>query len=137
VDEAVVYSTCEAAARTVEADQQFMKQFLSNGPRNVGTGWDSSLADELRFLHLSLPNDGDFLLISQFQDCDPDEGARLKAKFGIEADACDELFEVLGRWHVMPTFEMKSAGLLTAAELRLACDVLHLGRTADRSRTSE
>lgn len=126
VDEAVLYAACETAARIVETDDELLTHFLTSGPRPVSTQWNGTLADELRFLHLSLPNEGEFLLISQFQDVPPDEGARLKAKFGINQPACEDLFSVLGRWHVSPEFRDNSIGLLSRAESELACGVLKL-----------
>lgn len=133
VDEAVLYAACESAARIVEADEHFFHDVLLKGPRRVSTTWDGTLADELRFLHLSLPNDGDFLLISQFQDVEPSEAARLKEKFGLDKSACEELFDILGRWHVATDFPASGTGLLDAAEMKLACSVLKLKPSGDRS----
>lgn len=126
VDEAVLYAACESAARIVEADEGFLHQFLESGPRQLLTAWEGRLADELRFLHLNLPNDGDFLLISQFQDVDPTEGTRLKLAFGLDPDASDVLFDALGRWHVSADFLVNSVGLLEPAESELASRILGL-----------
>lgn len=126
VDEAVLYAACETAARIVEADEELLSQFFDSGPRQLATNWGGSLADELRFLHLNLPNDGDFLLISQFQDVAPDEGRPLKQKFGLDMAACDELFDVLGRWHVSGDFRTNGLGLLNRPEIELACGILKL-----------
>ena len=126
VDEAVLYAACETAARIVESDEPFFKEVLAKGPRHVSLCWDGTLADELRFLHLSLPNDGDFLLISQFQDVEPTEGTRLKEKFGLDKAACEQLFDVLGCWHVSADFPTLGAGLLDTDETTLACSVLKL-----------
>lgn len=137
VDEAVFFAACEAAARSVEADEDFLRQFLESGPRRLSSNWGGHLAEELRFLHLSLPNDGDFLLISQFQDIEPTEGARLKAAFGLDAAGCDELFDVLGRWHVSPEFARNAAGLLEDAEVRLACDILGIAQPTPTAPTDQ
>lgn len=137
IDEAVLYASCEAAARSVEADGDFLRQFLESGPRRLSPAWGGHLAEELRFLHLSLPNDGDFLLISQFQDVEPTEGARLKEAFGLDAPGCDELFDVLGRWHVSPEFASNAAGLLEEGEIRLACDILGIAQPAPSAPADE
>lgn len=141
IDEAVLYAVCETAARIAESDEEFLKRFLGSGPRLIPSGWNGSLADELRFLHLNLPNDGNFLLISQFQDVEPDEAARLKESFGLKSSGCDELFDVLGRWHVAPEFVANGVGLLDDAELDIAVSILGLtpvrkSTEADESATS-
>jgi hypothetical protein len=128
VDEAVLYAACETGARIAESDEEFLKRFLGSGPRLLPSGWNGSLADELRFLHLNLPNDGNFLLISQFQDVAPCEAGRLKESFGLEASGCDELFDVLGRWHISGRFRDNATGLLDSAELEIAQSILGLKR---------
>lgn len=129
VDEAVLFAACEAAARSVEADEDFLRQFLESGPRRLSTTCGGHLAEELRFLHLGLPNDSDFLLISQFQDVEPTEGARLKEAFGLDSAGCDQLFDVLGRWHVSPEFADNAVGLLEEPEIRLACEIFGIAHS--------
>lgn len=130
VDESVVYAVCETAARIVEGDVEFAQRHLTSGPRPVLEHLDGPLGDQLRFLHLSLPNEGHFLLLSQFQDVEPDAGERLKGTFGIEPAACEPMFDLLGRWHVSPEFRQNGAGLLTAAESAQAARILGLNQTA-------
>ena len=137
VDEAVLYAACETGARIAESDEEFLKRFLSSGPRLLPSGWNGSLADELRFLHLNLPNDGNFLLISQFQDVDPDEAMRLKKSFGLETSSCDDLLDVLGRWHVSPRFREHAGGLLDADELDVAQSILGLKAVRRSTETDE
>ena len=124
VDEAVLYAVCETAARIAESDEEFMERFLGSGPRRLPTGWNGSLSDELRFLHLNLPNDGNFLLISQFQDVEPEEAGRLKSSFGLDAGHCEELLDVLGRWNVSAQFFENAGGLLDDEELEIARSIL-------------
>jgi hypothetical protein len=130
VDESIVYAACEAASRIVDCDADFAKQYLSGGPRKLHVDLTGPLADELRFLHLCLPNEGHFLLLSQFQDVDPDAGAKLKMSFGLDAAACELMFDVLGRWHVSPAFRQNSDGLLSESESAQAIEILGLYRTA-------
>jgi hypothetical protein len=130
VDESVVYAACEAAARIIDSDADFAKQYLSAGPRKLHGDLTGPLADELRFLHLCLPNEGHFLLLSQFQDVDPEAGAKLKMSFGLDPAACEAMFEVLGRWHVSPAFRQNSDGLLAEGESAQAVEILGLNRIA-------
>jgi hypothetical protein len=136
VDESVIYASCETSARIVDADPQFATHFLSAGPRTPQVRIDGSLADALRFLHLNLPNDGDFLLVSQFQDVGPDEALPLKLKFGIDPGECEGLFDLLGRWHISHGFAERADGLLTPKELEQVTSVLDLARACLRTRTS-
>ena len=71
----------------------------------------------MRALHLSLPIDGDFLTISQFEDMDPETAQRYKAKFRIDQGRMDELFDALGRWQVSETFADNLKYLLTEREI--------------------
>lgn len=129
VDESVVYAVCESSARIVDADVDFANHFLATGPRIQPSGMIAKLADQLRFLHLSLPNEGHYLLLSQFHDVNPEEGSKLKANFGINPESCDPMFDLLGRWHVSPAFRQNGDGLLTASELTQAAQVLGVDRT--------
>lgn len=133
VDESVVYAACEAAARMADSDAEFLEQYLATGPRMLVEQLDGPLSDQLRFLHLSLPNEGHFLLLTQFQDVEPEEGRRLKNSFGLDPDSCEPLFDVLGRWNVSPAFCQNGAGLLTTGELAQATHVLGLNQTASPS----
>lgn len=117
VDESVVYSVCETAANLVENEPHLIRRYLQRGPLPVLVAIDEQLASDLRSLHLNLSNEGDFLLISQFQDLDPDEAVRLKAKFGLAADICEPMFEALGRWHVNPEFASQADLLLSSQEI--------------------
>jgi hypothetical protein len=130
VEESIVYAACEASARIVDSDTEFAKQYLAGGPRKLLIDLNGPLADELRFLHLCLPNEGHFLLLSQFQDVDPEAGAKLKMSFGLAAAACEPMFDVLGRWHVSPAFRQNSDGLLSEGESAQAIEILGLNRTA-------
>ncbi len=129
VDESIVYAVCESSARIVDADTDFVNHHLATGPRIQPTGKVGKLADQLRFLHLNLPNEGHYLLLSQFQDVDPDEGEKLKTNFGIDPAECEPMFDVLGRWHVSPAFGQNGDGLLVAAEVTQAAQVLGWDRT--------
>ena len=94
------------------------------GPRRVSLTSTGSLPDKLRKVHLTLPNDGDFLLISQFEDMPPFEALSLKAEFGLEPSKCDAMLEVLGRWHLTPGFAGRLTGLLTDREVAQAVMVV-------------
>ena len=72
VDESVVYAACETAARLAEHLPADFARHLNNGPFDVEIEPDDMLASELRELHLNLPSDGDFLLVSQFEDLPPE-----------------------------------------------------------------
>lgn len=129
IDESIVYAACEVAARSVENDTKFAARNLTDGPRNLRGALSRTLADQLRFVHLSLPNEGHFLLISQFQDIDPDDGRKLKSSFGLDPDSCEPMFDALGRWHVSPQFSQNAEGLLDANEAAQAAQILGLNRT--------
>ncbi len=124
IDESVIYAACETAARVVECDWETAARVTATGPRAVGEFVDGTLADHLRFMHLNLPNEGDFLLLSQFQDVPPEESRRLKAKFGLDAEFCEPMFELLSRWRVSKDFWPKADGLLTRRELEHAQSTL-------------
>ena len=116
-DESVLYAVCETAARIVSVEPQTARRYVRSGLREVHHDFDPRLADTLQALHLSLPNEGDFLLISQFQDMPPHEAIPIKHKFGMSLPACDVMFEMLSRWHISREFAKNSAGLLSANEL--------------------
>ena len=71
VDESVIYAACETSARIVEQEPHVITRYLAGGPQQVSPKADSLLAGELRALHLNLASDGDFLMISQFEDMPP------------------------------------------------------------------
>ena len=117
VDESIVYAACETAARIVEEEPEVTRRFLEGGPLEVEVAVDGVLAAELRGLHLNLANEGDFLMISQFEDLHPDEARRLKREFGIDESRLEVMFDVLGRWSVSPDFLSNLSGLLTGQEV--------------------
>ena len=124
LDESVIFGVCETAASAAERDVTQLRQWIQSGPRRMSVSSKPDLAVKLRRLHLSLPNEGDFLLISQFEDLPPFEALGLKAEFGLEPSQCEPLFEVLGRWHVTPGFAGRLTGLLTDREVVQAAAVV-------------
>jgi hypothetical protein len=130
LDEGVVYAACETAARLVKADRKAVRRFLRGGPRPLYPVLDEPMSDSLHALHVSLSNEGDFLLISQFQDLPPDEARTLKAKFRLDEAACEPLFEALGRWRVSPGFAGKAKGLLTPQEATKVASILQVTKPA-------
>jgi len=117
VDESVVYATCETAARLVEDEPTTAQRFLTGGPLETSAAVDRYLASELRALHLNLSNEGDFLMISQFEDMVPDAARALKQKFELDEERLEAMFDVLGLWRISDTFTGNLAGLLTEAEI--------------------
>jgi hypothetical protein len=117
IDESVVYAVCETAARIAEVDPNVITHSLITGPLEVKLEVDSFLAGEFRNLHLSLANEGDFLLASQFEDMNPIEAFELKMQFQIDMTRMEEMFDVLGRWRVLPDLQSRIAGLVTDREL--------------------
>jgi len=126
VDESVVYAACETAARVVEEQPGEFLRLIRGGPLKVDLETDRSLADELRNLHLSLPSEGDFLLISQFEDLPPDLAEERKREFGLEDDKLQPMFEVLGLWTMSADFLNYLDGLLASREIVRA--VREIGR---------
>ena len=131
-DESVIYAVCETAARIVSVDPQTARRYLRNGPREVHHEFDPRLSDTLQAFHVNLPNEGDFLLISQFQDLPPNEAIPLKKKFGMSLPACDVMFEMLSRWHISSNFAMNSLGLLSPSELARALVTLRVPQSQPR-----
>ena len=129
LDESVLFGVCETAARVAEQDLAQLRTWTESAPRRTSVSFKPALAQKLRQLHLSLPNEGDFLLISQFEDLPPFEALRLKAEFGLEPSQCEPLFEVLGRWHVTPGFAGRLTGLLTEREIAHAVAAVKCLRT--------
>lgn len=128
IDESIIYASCETAARVIRTDPEGARRFLRSGPHACSQDLNQSLADELQRLHLDLPNEAHFLLLSQFQDLPPEDTQMMKKKYGIVPGACDCMFEALGRWHLRPDLPDRARGLVTSAELskihallRLSC----------------
>ncbi len=117
VDESVLFAVCETAARVAEQESQQFKAWGTSGPRRISLTSQGALPTNLRQVHLALPNEGDFLLISQFEDLPPFEAMSLKAQFGLEPSKCEAMFDVLGRWQVSPGFAGRLTGLLTDREI--------------------
>ena len=117
VDESIVYAVCETAAHVAEEEPTVITHCMITGPKQCHVLVDSFLPGELRNLHLSLSNEGDFLLVSQFEDMDPEEAWDLKMQFGLEDWRISELFDVLGQWHNEPGMEERLLGLVTEREL--------------------
>ncbi len=124
IDESIVYAVFETAAQIVEKEPTVITHCLISGPRQLEVSTSALLAAELRNLHLSLSNNGDFLLISQFEDMHPDEARKLKRKFGLNASKLDRMFDVLGRWTMSDKFIENLDGLLTDREISRTAVVL-------------
>lgn len=117
VDESVIYAVCETAARVTEEDPNIITHSLITGPSQVSIQVDSFLAGEFRNLHLSLANEGDFLLVSQFEDLNPDDALSLKQQFNLKPERTEPMYDVLGRWHIAPNLAERLVGLITEREL--------------------
>lgn len=124
LDQSVVYSVCETAARMVRHDPGTLSRFLSKGPQSLRRKPNAQLARALQRLQLSTCHEGHFLLISQFLDLPPREARTLQGEFGIRPEDCDPLFDALGRWYLSSDFDANAAGLLTADELATARTIL-------------
>lgn len=124
VDESVIYACCETSARLVEAQDELIPSYLKGGPLEANVTPDRSFAPELRGLHLNLSNNGEFLMISQFEDMHPDEAAETKKKFGICEDRLEIMFETLGRWQMSPDFLQNLTELFTGREILKIVTVL-------------
>ena len=132
-DESVIYAACETAARVVSVDPQTARRYMRHGPREVHHDFEPRLAETLQAFHVTLPNEGDFLLLSQFQDMAPNEAIPLKKKFGMSIPACDVMFDMLSRWYISLNFAKNSAGLLTASELSRVLVTLRVPQSRSRS----
>ncbi|MGE3316974.1 MAG: hypothetical protein AB7O26_17795, partial [Planctomycetaceae bacterium] len=117
LDESVIYGACETSARIVERDPGVIDRFLHGGPLDVRLKPDHQLASELRSLHLNLSSDGDFLMISQFEDMMPDDARAAKAQFGLDEARLEVMFEALGRWAMTAEFLSNMVGLMTKEEI--------------------
>lgn len=132
LDESVLYAVCETAARMMEQIPELFSSFTETGPVKFLNLPDKQLIRDLRTLHLELSNEGDFLLISQFQDLDPDEAANYKKQFRMSEDYLEPLFDVLGRWQVSPDIQEKFSGLFNAEELAELTPILKLATSGIR-----
>ena len=117
VDESVVYAPCETAARVAEDEPDIFQDYLVGGPLDSQIDPDHFLATELRSLHLNLSNEGDFLMISQFEDIPPEEAGPLKSEFGLDNKKLEAMFNVLSRWSMSERFLNNLSGLLTKREI--------------------
>lgn len=117
IEESVIYAVCETAARIAEDEPTVITHSLITGPKTTKVKVDAFLPGELRNLHLRLANEGDFLLISQFEDMQPDDARDLKMQFGLQEERFEEMFEALGRWNVEPGMGANLKGLLTEREI--------------------
>ena len=124
LDEAVVYAVCESTARMVEREAHVVSRLLDGGPLAHTPPLTSSLAERLRKLHLELDGDGDFLLVSQFEDIPPEEAEPLRKKFGLSLDRTAALEEPLERWRMRPSWPTLTRGLMNPSEkTRLAVQI--------------
>jgi len=126
VDESVVYAVCETAASIADEDPALIQRCLACGPCSTHLTVDEFLSAELRNLHLSLSNEGDFLLISQFEDMHPDEASELKEQFGLHESRIEPMFAALGRWCVSREFTQNLTGLFSEREIMRAVAILRL-----------
>ena len=126
IDESVIYAACEMTARAVENDSESVLRSLAGGPVNVTFPLDSYLARELRLLYLELPNDCDFLLVSQFLDLDPEDAIDQKLQMGLDPNRMLPMFDVLGRWYVSPDMIGCLRGLLTEVETVRVATILRV-----------
>jgi hypothetical protein len=117
IEESIIYAVCETAARIAEDEPTVITHGLITGPRTTRIKVDAFLPGELRNLHLRLANEGDFFLISQFEDMEPDDARELKMQFGLDEPRFEEMFEVLGRWTVEPSMAADLKGLLSEREI--------------------
>lgn len=126
VDEAVIYAVCETTAAIIERHPLLMTESLRGGPLDASLSIDHFLATEIRGLSLNLSNQGDFLLISQFLDLDPESGNPLKREMGLHAADEQALFDALAQWHISPRFAHHLSGLLTEAEIARVANLLRV-----------
>ncbi len=126
VEESVIYAACELSARLIEKEPESVVRLLSGGPLDMSFPLDSYLARELRLLYLELPNDGDFLLVSQFLDLDPEDAIDQKLQMGIDITRLGPMFDVLGRWHAAPGMSGHLKGLLTEVEITRVATILRV-----------
>lgn len=126
VDESVLYAACETAAYIVQNSPEMVPALIAGGPMEAGVEVSQGLAEELQKLHLNLANEGDFLLISQFLDMNPDEAAEWKQRYGLTDDDLEPMFNAISRWHISPTVVDNLSGLLNPEEIRSTLPLLGL-----------
>jgi len=127
VDESVVYAACETAAGIAEKAPADFARHLTGGPLEVDVVADDTLAAELRQLHLDMPSDEGFLLISQFEDLPPDVARERKREFGLSDETLEPMHEVLGLWTMSADFINRLQSLLSNTEI--VHTVKELGRS--------
>lgn len=126
VEESVIYAACEMTSRMVESDPETVVKLLGGGPLDLTIPLDAYLARELRLLYLELPNDGDFLLISQFLDLPPDDAMDQKLQMGVDPNRIGPMFDVLARWNPSPELTTWVRGLLTESEAARVANILRV-----------
>ncbi len=126
IDESVIYAACELTARLVEKEPESVVRLLRGGPLDMTVPLDAYLARELRLLYLELPNDGDFLLVSQFLDLEPEEAVDQKIQMGVDPNRLLPMFDVLGRWHASAELTTRLRGLLTETETTRVATILRV-----------
>jgi len=124
VDESVLYAVCETSARILEHIPELFSSFIETGPIRFLNEPDKQTIQDLRSIHLDLANEGDFLLISQFQDLCPEEASAYKKQFRMSESFIEPLFDVLSLWYFSPDVEQKFAGLFTTEELQELLPIL-------------
>ncbi len=124
VDEAVIFAACETAARMARNNSEEFAEVLELGPQRLVRGVDDGLAEAMKQLPMALDGEGDFLVLSQFEDMPPDDARRIKNEMCLEEERLEELFDVLGQWTITPGFEERLQGLLSRQEIRQAVQVV-------------
>ena len=124
IDEAVIFAACETAARMARVNLEELSDLLERGPQRLVRDVQGGLAEAMKQLHMALDCEGDFLVISQFEDLPPQEARRMKNELCLEEERLDEMFDVLGRWRVTPGFGRRLEGLLSEREIRHALQVV-------------
>lgn len=124
IDESVIYAVCETAANIADNQPTIITHSIISGPRSVAIAVEEGLSESFRQLHLSLPSEGDFLLISQFEDMAPDDALDAKQELCFDTARQPELFEALGRWTVSHDLFADLEGLLTEREIARTNDIL-------------
>ena len=124
LDEAVLYAVCESTARMIEREPHVVARLLDGGPIAHTPPLTESLVERLRKLHLEMDNDGDFLLVSQFEDIPPEEADPLRERFGLSLERVESLEEPLSRWRMRSSWPSLTRGLMNPSEkTRLAVQI--------------
>jgi len=130
LDESIVYSVCESAARLIRTESEIARRFLCRGPIECTSQIDKKIADHLQRLQTTFVQEGLFLLLSQYQDIPPLKAVPLKEKQGLTAGSYECLFDVLGRWYVSTEMLAHAEGLLTRVEVEQLGSLLNAARCA-------